>query len=117
MAGIIFIRTQNLSEVTDFYKKLGATLWVQQPDINILKHGNMLFGFHQQPEASKDVLLTFFYKEKRHVDEMYQEYKERALSQPKENMKYKIYNFFATDPEDRKIEFQTFLHPIEYDWN
>lgn len=117
MAGIVFIKTQNLRKVTDFYKKLGATLWVQQPEINILKHGNMLFGFHQQPESSKDVLLTFFYKEKRQVDEMYHECKERALAEPKENAKYKIYHFFAIDPEDRKIEFQTFLHPIVFDWN
>lgn len=116
MAGIIFLKTKKLQEVTDFYLDLGATIWIEQPDINIIKHGNMLVGFHQQPEASKDVLLTFFYEKEEMVDEKYEKYKDIASTKPQENTKYKIYNFFAKDPENRIIEFQAFLHPIDYNW-
>lgn len=117
MAGIVFIKTKKIEEITQFYIKLGATLWIQQPEINILRHGNMIFGFHQQNEASKDVLLTFFYPDKESVVKMYKELKEIALEPPKENKNYNIFNFFARDPEDRLIEFQVFLHAIEFEWD
>jgi hypothetical protein len=29
------------------------------------------------------------------------------------NDRYRIYHFFATDPEGRKLEFQAFLHCVE----
>ena len=117
MAGIIFIKTKKIEEITKFYKELGATIWIQQPDVNILRHGNMLFGFHQHNELSKDVLLTFFYPDKHSVNEKYHELQHLAKGPPKEDKKYQIYNFFAKDPENRTIEFQYFLDKINFNWN
>jgi hypothetical protein len=117
MAGIVFIKTKKLNVVSEFYKNLGAKIWIQQPGINILRHDNMIFGFHQQEDASKDILLTFFYPDKDSVDKKYSELKDIALDKPSENKKFNIYNFFAKDPEERLIEFQLFLHPIDFSWN
>lgn len=117
MAGIVFVKTAKLDEVTKFYEELGASIWIKQPGINILRHGNMIFGFHQQKEASKDILLSFFYPDKESLDKKYKELKHIALESPKENKNYQIYNFFAKDPEERLIEFQVFLHKIEYRWD
>jgi catechol 2,3-dioxygenase-like lactoylglutathione lyase family enzyme len=120
MAGIVFLRTKNLEEITEFYKdKLDMKTWVEQPDIEILQHENFLIGFHQQDESDCDSLLTFFYSTTEEVDIMYGELREHATTEPKINGKYKIYNFFAKDPEGRTIEVQCFLHklkPINVDW-
>ncbi len=83
-----------------------------QPGIVILRHGNLLVGFHRQPEVDLDGLLTFFYKTRAEVDEMYARLRGIAAAEPRENPKYQIYHFFAVDPEGRKIEFQQFLHPV-----
>jgi histidyl-tRNA synthetase len=40
----------------------------------------------------------------------------QAVSSPRENSKYRIYHFYARDPEGRSIEFQSFLHPIDWDF-
>lgn len=117
MAGIIFLKTIDLPKITEFYLSIGAKIWLQQKNVNILQHDNMLFGFHEQDENDIDVLLTFFYKNKSDVDKMYSLLQALALNPPKENMTYKIYNFFAKDPENRLIEFQYFLHEIDYSWD
>lgn len=113
MAGLIFLKTRKLDEISNFYiEKIGAKKWISQPDIEILRHDNLLFGFHQQNESDLGVLLTFFFETKEEVNSMYQVLKGVTTSEPKENSKYKIYNFFAKDPEGRNIEFQTFLHKL-----
>lgn len=112
MAGIIFLKTTKLEEIVSFYKDLGATNWVSQPDIEIIRHDNLLIGFHNYDTPDVDVLITFFYDTKQEVDQIYTRLEYLATTEPKENTKYKIYNFFAKDPEGRNIEFQTFLHPL-----
>ncbi|MDD4903590.1 MAG: VOC family protein [Candidatus Bipolaricaulis sp.] len=112
MAGIVFLRTTKFDEVRAFYTdRVGMTVWLEQPDIAILRHGNLLVGFHRQPTADLDGLLTFFYETGAEVDRMYARLRDVATSEPKENPKYKIYHFFGRDPEGRRIEFQQFLHP------
>jgi len=111
--GIVFLRTAQFDTVKSFYlERVGMSIWLEQPDITILRHGNLLVGFHQQPTADIDSLLTFFYDSREEVDAMYAKLKDIATTQPRENEKYQIYNFFGRDPEGRKIEFQQFLHPI-----
>ncbi len=113
MAGIVFLRTRRLEAVREFYlSQIGMSVWLEQPGISILKHGNLLVGFHAQSEADTDVLLTFFEQSREYVDRMYEKLADVALGPPKDNPKYRIYHFFAQDPEGRKVEFQTFLHPI-----
>ena len=114
MAGIIFLKTKNKEKIEDFYiTTIGMSLWLEQADCVILKHGNLLLGFCARDEVDKNGIITFFYKEKYKVDEMYEKLKEVAIEEPKINDKYKIYHFFARDPEDRIVEFQSFLHPVD----
>ncbi len=113
MAGIVFLRTAQFDRVLDFYRtQVEMTLWLEQPDITILRHDNLLVGFHRQPVADVDALLTFFYDTREAVDAMYARLRDVAAAAPKENPSYRIYNFFAVDPEGRKVEFQKFLHPL-----
>ena len=114
MAGIVFLRSNNLSEMLEFYcNRIKMTKWLSQPDIEILQHENFLVGFHHQSTVDKDSLLTFFYQTKEEVDNMYNQLKDIAVTEPVKNTKYNIYNFFARDPEGRKLEFQSFLHVLQ----
>ncbi len=113
MAGIQFHRTQDVSLMVEFYNKgIGMDLWFRQPGCMILKHGNLLLGFCQDDEKDTSGIITFFYRDKQQVDEMYARLKSSATSEPAERRKTDIYQFYAKDPEERTIEFQTFLHPL-----
>lgn len=115
MAGLIFVKTQNLEEIIEFYiNTIGCISWLSQPEIEIVKHDNFIIGFHASDSIDSAGLFTFFYKSKLEVDSMYEILKTKDLTttEPKENNKYKIYNFFAKDVEGRNLEFQTFLHEL-----
>ncbi len=113
MNGIVFFRTQKLEELKEFYtNQVGCRLWLDQGDCIILKKGNLLFGLHQQKSAEKDALITFFCDSRIEVDLYYNKLKALADSVPSVNEKYRIYNFFARDPEGRKLEFQYFEYRI-----
>lgn len=114
MSGIIFFRTQKLIELKDFYlNRVGCQLWQDQKDCLIFQNGNLLFGFCERDDVDKEGIITFFYDRKEKVDRMYDKFKEVALSPPSMNEKYRIYHFFANDPEGRKVEFQYFDHPVD----
>ena len=116
MYGIVFFKTQKLAELKDFYmKQVGCELWLEQGDCMILRSGNMLFGFCQRERADLQGMITFFYDSKERVDKAYKQFHSAALAPPKMNEKYRIYHFFARDPEDRMIEFQFFCDEIN--WN
>jgi len=111
--GIVFLRTAQSEAVKSFYlDRVGMTVWLEQPDISILRHGNLLIGFTRHSTADLDGILTFFYDTRGEVDAMYAKLKDVATTELKENPKYRIYNFYGEDPEGRKIEFQCFLHPL-----
>ena len=114
MSGIIFLKTQNLDQIRKFYQaKIGMTLWLDQGDCVILKHGNLMMGFCKGEEKPFGALITFFYETKEEVDEIYQAFGLDADGPPQANEKFKIYHFYARDPEGRPLEFQCFLHPLE----
>ena len=114
MSGIVFLKCADLEKTREFYTGiLGMKVWLEQPDISILQHGNMLLGFHSAGSVDKGCLITFFYETRGEVDAMHEKLKATAMSRPKVNDKYRIYNFFARDPEGRDIEFQAFLHPLQ----
>ncbi|MFO7650342.1 MAG: VOC family protein [bacterium] len=114
MAGIVFLKTNELARVVEFYRdEVGMKTWLEQPDICILAHGNLLLGFHAQPEADTQGMFTFFFRTAAEVDVMYARLKSCATTVPKTNERYRIYHFFGKDPEGRAIEFQAFLHPVE----
>jgi catechol-2,3-dioxygenase len=113
VGGIVFLRTAQFDEVKSFYLgRVGMTVWLEQPDISILRHGNLLLGLHRQPTADLAGVVTFFYDSREAVDTMYAKLSDIATTEPRENKKYSIYNFFGADPEGRAIEFQHFLHPL-----
>ena len=120
MAGIAFVRTSDLDRIVTFYREVvGMAEWLAQPDIRILSHDNLLVGFQCADRADTDVLLTFFYPARTCVDAMYRTLSDRSgsgdaavITKPAENERYRIYTFFARDPDGRRIEFQAFLHPV-----
>ena len=113
MSGIIFFGTQKIKELKEFYiNQVGCELWLDQRDCLIFRHGNLLLGFCQREQVEKQGIITFFYEKKEEVDRLYEKFKEIAVSEPAMNQKYGIYQFFAADPEGRKVEFQYFDYPV-----
>jgi nitroreductase/predicted lactoylglutathione lyase len=113
MSGIVFFKTRMLDTLKKFYtSQIGCNIWLEQADCVLLRHGNMIFGFCQRDKADTNGMITFFYQSRDAVDHMYDSFKEIAESEPAENSRYRIYHFFARDPEGRTLEFQWFDHPI-----
>lgn len=114
MPGIAFFGTRNIEEIKGFYiERLNLTIWLEQKDCIILRHGNLLIGFCKRDYVDKDGIITLFYRDVEEVNRMYGRLKDVAENKPVKNDKYKIYHFFAKDPEGRKLEFLTFLHETE----
>ncbi|MBD3168312.1 MAG: nitroreductase [candidate division Zixibacteria bacterium] len=113
MNGVIFFQTKKYEEIREFYVSgIGCELWLEQAECFILKSGNQLIGFCDRDSADTNGVITFFFDTKDEVDDMYRKFKSTATSEPADNAKYHIYNFFAKDPEGRNIEFQYFDHRI-----
>lgn len=113
MSGIIFVKTAALETVIAFYTdRIGMKIWLRQPDVVILKHGNLLLGLHLQHVAEAVGLITFLYGSRAEVDAMYEKLRDIATGPPKRNDPYDIYHFFAHDPEGRAIEIQCFESPV-----
>lgn len=107
--GIVFFQTKILDELTSFYiDQVGCSLWLDQGGCRIFQFGNMLFGLCQREQIDHMGMITFFYSSKEEVDKIYQKMKKRAMAEPAENSLYRIYHFYAKDPEGRNIEFQYF---------
>ena len=114
MSGIVFFGTKDRPKIKEFYvEKAGMTIWLEQKDCTLLQHGNLLLGFCERPETDTCGIITLVYPTRQKVDSMYRRFKEVALGPPQINKKYEIYNFFAKDPEGRKVEFQAFLKPTQ----
>lgn len=114
MSGMTFLGTECLDKVCKFYKsRVGMSVWLEQADCTVLKHGNLLLGFCRRKEPDTSGIITFLYERKEDVDRIYEHVgAEVSETKPAVNEKYGIYHFFASDPEGRRIEFQCFLHPV-----
>ena len=107
--GIIFFQTRQQSQLHTFYiEKVGCKLWLEQGGCQIFQFENMLFGFCQREKIDDLGMITFFYSSREEIDTIYDQLKDIALQQPKDNPMYRIYHFYAKDPEGRNIEFQYF---------
>jgi hypothetical protein len=115
--GLTFLKTRDRPGIVDFYRtRIGMDVWLEQPDITILSFGNFLVGFHHKPHEEPELagMYTFVYPTKEAVDDMYDTFRATtADGPPRVNTTYRIYQFFAADPEGRKLEFQAFLHPLD----
>ncbi|MFC7058460.1 VOC family protein [Halovenus salina] len=113
MSGIVFFSTEQREAVVDFYiERVGATVWLEQPDCTILDYDGFRFGFCERATTDDCGTLTFVYDDKAGVDEAHEAVGDAATEQPHENETYEIYQFFAEDPDGRTAEFQTFLHDL-----
>ena len=114
MSGIVFFRTGDLDRIAAFYREhVNATVWLDQGDCRILAHGGFRFGFCDRETTDDCGIVTFVYDDRAGVDEMYEVVGDAARGEPVENDTYRIYQFFADDPDGRAVEFQTFLHDAE----
>lgn len=120
--GLTFLKTRDREGIVEFYtSKIGMSIWLEQPNITILSFGNLVIGWHQivgnedntQVEPDLQGMITFVYPSKEEVDNMYSIFQDTtADGSPRINERYRIYQFFAKDPEGRALEFQAFLHPL-----
>ncbi|UCE42518.1 MAG: VOC family protein [Candidatus Aminicenantes bacterium] len=116
-SGIVFLTTTRLEEIKDFYiDRIGCQLWIDQGSCAILRYGNLLVGFCVGEKSEPEAVITFFYRTREEVDLQYRKFKSIAKAPPKENKKYRIYHFYSRDPDGRSIEFQSFLHAIDWDF-
>lgn len=114
MDGIVFFRTEHLEEVVAFYgDRVGAEVWLEQPDCTILRAGGLRVGFCDREEADTDGIVTFVVESRVAVDDHYSDLSDVAEDEPHYNEKYEIYQFFAADPEGRTVEVQTFEHDTD----
>lgn len=108
MDGIVFFATERHDEVVAFYRDLGATVWREQPDCTILQASDFRVGFCARDHADTGGIVTFVFDDRAGVDAAAEALGDRVNEPPQFNEKYGIYRAFATDPEDRTVEFQTF---------
>ena len=109
--GIVFLHSRDLKAVRSFYAdRMGMEIWLEQADCLLLRRDNMILGFCLRGDADFGGLITFVYSSREEVDAACARLDDPAATEPVLNEKYDIYQFFASDPEGRKLEFQAFLH-------
>jgi len=108
MDGIVFFGSDQYEEVVEFYRDLGASVWLEQEDCTVLEAGGFRFGFCDRDTADTEGIITFVYPDREGVDGMHDRLADRAEGPPEYNETYGIYQFFATGPEGRTVEFQSF---------
>jgi hypothetical protein len=114
MSGIVFFRSEHYEETAAFYRdEVGAAVWLEQPSCTILRYDNLLFGFCDGDETETEGILTFVTADRAGVDAFYERFESLAREEPSVNEAFDIYNFFASDPDGRTMEFQTFLHETD----
>ncbi|MFB6218848.1 MAG: VOC family protein [Halobacteriaceae archaeon] len=107
--GIVFYRTAAMASVLAFYtERVGCRVHLDQPDCTVLDHGGFRVGFCAGDEPEIGGTLTFVHPHRDGVDAAYDRLADCADDPPRENERYRIYQFFATDPEGRTVEVQTF---------
>ena len=110
MSGIVFMSTQKLSSVVEFYtSRLGMRIWIEQVDCTILRRGDFALGFCQRERADIGGIITFLCDTDKEVDDWYKGLKDCAEGEPCVVEKYRIYRFFLRDPEGRRLEIQRFV--------
>jgi hypothetical protein len=112
MTGIVFFRTENRAAVVDFYTEyLEFDVWLEQDGgCTILERDNLLLGFCDGETTETEGIITVVVDDRDAVDALFEDLEDVADDEPHENEAFDIYQFFATDPDGRTVEVQTFLH-------
>lgn len=114
---IVFLPVADLARSAVFYEQLLLLpLALEQPEIKIYRvRAGAFLGLCQSggPLAADDRLILTL------VSEQVDAWHERLAAQgvptegpPRENARYRIYHFFARDPDGYRVEIQRFLHPF-----
>ena len=113
MPGLVFFRTADREQVVEFYTdRLGFEHWLEQEGgCTILRRENLLVGFCAADQSETEGIVTVAVEDRAAVDALYENLADAARGEPAENETFDIYQFFATDPDGRAVEVQTFLHP------
>jgi catechol 2,3-dioxygenase-like lactoylglutathione lyase family enzyme len=116
MHGITFLPTCDLAATNAFYHDvLDLEPALDQETCIIYRVGGAFWGFCESetgPVQPEQVILTLVADD---VDGWYDLFVEAGIpcdAPPRENAKYRIYHFFAADPNGYRIEVQRFLHPF-----
>ncbi|NHK30118.1 MAG: VOC family protein [Asgard group archaeon] len=117
---ITFLQTDNLEKTTAFYEDImKCKMILDQGQCRIFQIANDSYiGFCSHDFLDKDkntICLTFVCDSINEVNQWYQHFKANNVQikdAPKKNEKFKIYNFFAIDPNGITVEIQYFLHPF-----
>ncbi len=113
---IHFYKTYDLNEVRKFYGDvLNLKLYRDQGKCLIFDmdgHGKIGFCTHHPKNMAESTCITFVYERRVDVERMHNHLKSRSaeVSKPKLNDEFKIYHFYAKDPDGHTLEFQTFLN-------
>lgn len=114
---IVFVPVADLARSVAFYELAFLLRPVlDQGGIRIFQvAGGGFLGLCQSDGAlaADDRLILTFVTD--HVDEWHTRLTSQGVSTdgpPRENERYKIYHFFARDPDGYRIEVQRFLHPF-----
>ena len=113
MPGLVFFRTTDRGDTAEFYRdRLGFEEWLEQDGgCTILRRMNLLVGFCSAETTETEGIVTVAVDDEAAVDELYEELSDVADGPPTRNEAFDIYQFFATDPDGRTVEIQTFLQP------
>ncbi len=113
---IHFYKTYDLEAVRKFYGDvLNLPLFKDQGKCLIYDmngHGKLGFCTHHPKQHANSTCITFVYERRIEVERMHERLKTRAsnVGHLKTNDEFKIYHFFAEDPDGHTLEFQIFLN-------
>jgi catechol 2,3-dioxygenase-like lactoylglutathione lyase family enzyme len=114
---ITFVPVADLARSAAFYEQtLLLPQALDQGGIKIFRAaGGGFIGLCQSdgPLPANDRLILTFVTER--VDEWHTRLEAQGVATdgpPRENRRYRIYHFFARDPDGYRIEIQRFLHPF-----
>lgn len=114
---ITFVPVSDLARSAAFYElTLLLSLTLDQGGIKIFRvAGGGFLGLCQSdgPLPADDRLILTLVTER--VDEWHTRLADQGVptdGPPRENARYRIYHFFARDPDGYRLEVQRFLHPF-----
>ena len=114
MHAITFLPTTDLHVTHEFYAEhLRLPMVLDQGTCRVYQVGTAFWGFCQSETPVADprrVTLTIVDED---VDAWHRRLAASGVSvdgEPRENTRYRIYHFYATDPNGYQLEVQRFLH-------
>ena len=108
---INFYTCSNLHDTEEFWKELGLSVFMRQPNCIIMdsKEGQIGFLESKEHQVLPYSCISFTKDTKDEIDALYVRFKDKALNPPAVHPTAPVYSFFLKDPNGLKVEFQTFI--------